>query len=406
VSTAAPAGGNRAGATAAAERRGIAVAGAAMAASNVAGLGLLALVPSLKGELALSTTAIGLIASTLFCAAALTTFAGGALTDRIGAVPTIIVAQAAAVCGVVVAAVAGGAVAFYAGVALIGVCYGILNPATNVLASAGIERGRRGLAMSIKQTGATVGGAAGALLLPLVAAAAGWRVAMLVPLVPCGLVAAWALRTPVTDPLEGGVRPGAGPGAGPAVGRGLAAYGFAMAGVQIAIFAYLTVYLVDVKGLSPALAGLGAALALAAGTVGRLLWGVVSDRLGERRAVPLAVASAGAGAALVALIAAPPWALWPVLAVIGFCAAGWNGVYHAMVADGAAPDRAGRASAIALFFVYAGSIALPPGLGLLAGGGSSWSATWLATAAVAVMAGCGLAAGRGIARPAPSAGFR
>jgi MFS family permease len=402
VSTAAPAGGNRAGAIAAAERRGIAVAGAAMAASNVAGLGVLALVPFLKGELALSTTAIGLIASTLFCAAALTTFAGGALTDRIGALPTIIVAQAVAACGVLVAAVAGGAVAFYAGIALIGVCYGVLNPATNVLASAGIERGRRGLAMSIKQTGATVGGAAGALVLPLVAVAAGWRVAMLVPLVPCGLVAGWALRTQVPDRPRRDVRPGA----GPAVGRGLAAYGFAMAGVQIAIFAYLTVYLVDVKGLSPALAGLGAALALAAGTAGRLLWGVVSDRLGERRSVPLAVASAGAGAALDALVAAPPWALWPVLAVLGFCAAGWNGVYHAMVADGAPPDRAGRASAVALFFVYAGSIALPPALGLLASGGSSWSATWLATAAVAVVAGCGLAAGRGSARPAPSAGFR
>lgn len=363
-----------------------------MAASNFAALGIAALVPLLRGDLGLSTAGVGLIASTLFLAAALTTFAGGALTDRVGPGAALAAAHLIAAFGVGVAATAHAAAVFYAGIALIGVGYGLLNPATNVLASEGIDRSRRGLAMSIKQTGATIGGAAGALALPPIAAVAGWRSAMALPIVTCGIVAGWGLRAHVPASAR---RPGGGGRAGgrPRLHRRLAIYGFAMAGVQIAIFGYITVYLVDEKSFTPVLAGAAVSVALMAGTVGRLLLGAVSDRLAHRRAACLIWAAAGAGASLVLLVTAPPWAVWPVLALLGFCAAGWNGVFHTIVAESAAPESAGRVSAVALFFVYAGSIATPPALGVLADGGEAWSLAWIAVAAVAVVAASSVATG-------------
>jgi MFS family permease len=195
---------------------------------------------------------------------------------------------------------------FFAGVAAAGLGYGLVNPPTNVLADPGSPR-LRGLTMSIKQTGIPLGGILAGLLVPRAAAAVGWRWATAVPIAGCVAVAAVAALGPrdrstgtgggahshsgrvdsrrpdrpsgqvvapgdptdPTDPTGAG-----GAGYGPAVALRLRlplalAFGFLMAGVQVAVFTLLAVYLVDDRGSAATASGTALALLLAGGLAGR-----------------------------------------------------------------------------------------------------------------------------------------
>jgi MFS family permease len=66
---------------------------------------------------------------------------------------------------------------------------------------------RRGFLMGVKQTGLTLGGLLGGLVLPSLASAAGWRISVLVPIAACvivGLLSFWvagrSLRLPGASP--------------------------------------------------------------------------------------------------------------------------------------------------------------------------------------------------------------
>ena len=105
--------------------------------------------------------------------------------------------------------------------------------------------------------------------------------------------------------------------------------------------------------------------------------------------------------ASLALLASDPGsaAIWPLIAVTGFAIVGWNGAYHALVAERAGPGGVGRASGDALFFVFAGSVAVPPLLGLLADATGSWQPLWAAAAAGVAVAGVTLWAGLRVVAP-------
>jgi predicted MFS family arabinose efflux permease len=362
-----------------------------MAATNMGSLGVAALSPRIQRSFELSTTQIGLLLSVVFAAAALVSVHSGRLTDGFGARYAMAVSQLVAAAGIVIVASAPATPFLYAGTIVIGIGYGLLNPATNALASAGLPKRRRGLGMSIKQTGVTAGGAVAALVLPLLASWLGWRLALGLSALACAAAAAWALL-PADGAARGASRPaleGAITPTRPILST-TRAYGLIMAGIQLALFAYLPVYLHQAKGLSETAAGVGYFIALSCGTLGRLLWGMVSDAA-SKRALPLAMIALGSAAGIVALLLADGPLLWPALALVGLCGAGWNGVYHAFVTESAPPGAIGHTSAIALFYVYAGSITGPPLLGLVSDDGAAWSQTWLVAASAATAIGTVLA---------------
>jgi hypothetical protein len=106
--------------------------------------------------------------------------------------------------------------------------------------------------------------------------------------------------------------------------------------------------------------------------------------------VMVALLSAGLLAALAG--GAGPVVLWPIVAVLGLALVGWNGAYHALVAERAGPGGIGKASGNALVFVFAGAVALPPLLGILGDTLDSWPVLWGVDAAVVVVAALVLAA--------------
>jgi MFS family permease len=177
------------------------------------------------------------------------------------------------------------------------------------------------------------------------------------------------------------------------------AFGFVMSGTQWTFLTYLSLYLTGIHGFSLAEAGLALAMAQFLGAAGRLLWGHLSDAPGRR--VNILLAMACLALVSLALLASDPGAaaIWPVVAVSGFAIVGWNGAYHALVAERAGPGKVGRASGEALFFVFGGSVAVPPLLGLLADATGSWQALWAVAAAAVGLAGVGLWAGLRVVAP-------
>jgi MFS family permease len=365
-----------------------------MAAATFGTLGYAAIAPLVRDRFALRTVEVGGLTALVFLGALLCSVPAGRLTDRLGAPRTLAAALAGVAAGVAVSALAPSRLVFLAGVLLAGCAYGGVNPPTNVLANDLVPRRHRALLLSLKQSGVPLGGLAAGSVLPGLAAAAGWRAALLAPIAVLLATSLAALR--LTPPARGASPAAEPPEPAAEVPRPAPAlpptwaYGFLMAGIQLSFVGYLTVYLVDHHGFSPTRAGFALSVALLGGAVGRPLWGAFSDRCASH-ASALALAGLGSvgGLALLALDGDGA-TLWAALLVVGCCSIGWNGVYLALVADGTREGRLGRATGSALVYLYAGVVLLPPLFGLVVDALGSWPASWVVAAAGALVAAAGI----------------
>jgi sugar phosphate permease len=362
---------------------GLAVSGKTAAAFG--SVGLAAITPFVRDEFELSAFGVGGVTGFIFVGALIATIPAGRLTDRVPAARMLGACLLAQVVALAMVAVSPSAGVFYLGVALAGLAMGAGDPSTNVLVAINVSRSRRGFLMGLKQTGFTIGGLLGGLALPSVADASDWRLAVIVPLVACatvgiaGLLVAAGRPSPV--PPVRRPRPARRGRLAP-----MGAYGFFMAGIQLSTLGLLAVYLVDRVDLSARVAGWAIAVMLAGGTIGRIVWGILSDRVLRSRLVALQLASAGAGGALIVVaLLESDIVVWPVLFALGFCAIGWNTVYVTVAAESVPPTDVGRATGAALFFSYAGALVVPPLLGVIVDGSDSWSIAWLVAAGSAAV---------------------
>lgn len=380
------------------ERRiveGLSVSTGAMAASTFGTLSFPAIAPLVRDRFDLTTVEVGMFTALVFFGAMIASVPAGRLTDRLGAPVMLAVAQAGVAGGVAISALAPSRLVFLAGIAAAGLAYGGVNPPTNVLVSDAIPRKHRALFLSVKQTGVPIGGLAASAALPLIAEAVGWRASLLLPITVLLLASGLAL-TMIRREAE--ALEGVGPSlnqAEPEVAAPAPAlapmgfYGFIMAGVQLSFVGYLTLYLVDEQSFTPTHAGFALAVALAAGVLGRIVWGAVSDRYFRSHATALAMAGLGSAVGFTLLLIGTTPTLWASIVVVGFCGVGWNGVYLALVADRATLSTLGRATGSALLFLYAGVAVLPPLFGVLFEAIDSWPGTW--SVAVALTVGATLA---------------
>jgi sugar phosphate permease len=247
--------------------------------------------------------------------------------------------------------------------------------------------------MSIKQVGVTIGGFISGITMPTIADAIGWRLALLAPAAACATVALAALlsrRTLAQNAAEGRSAVAIGLQHGELPRRfalGVSGFGFVMGGLQLSFVTYLSLYLKEAHGYGLAVAGISLAVTMAAGTVGRLLWAVISDRFfAARRAAGLRLNAVLSVLGMTGLAFLPSGVLiWPCVALVGFANIGWNGVYMTLVAETAPSGRIGRVSGSSLRVVFAGAVVLPPLLGLVADR-AGWTAAWLGACALAALA--------------------
>ncbi len=348
------------------------------------------LVPFLRADWQIDEVQVGLFTSVLYAGAALMSITAGQLVDRYGTRRVLALGQVMVGVLVVVLGLAPdtsrGLLAMFAA----GVGYSALNPACAKAIMGWFRQQVRGSAMSIKQTGVTLGSALAAAVLPSLAYATSWRTSLvLTGLVIVVLAVVFYVLYRDCDGESGVSRPGG-------FARGfrivirkrdivlISVIGVLFSYAQLSLGTFLAVYLTANVKLSVIVAGGYLALTQAAGTVGRIAWGVLSDTLfgGGRKPVLYLIGAISAAAALFLSFSSPDTPLWVIsitAVVFGFCAIGYNGVYHAYVAEIAGEQLAGVAIGVSLSIAYLGIIVGTPLFGYIVKATASYQTAWIST---------------------------
>lgn len=312
---------------------------------------------------------IGLYASLVYVGATLSSLAAPDLIARYGALRTSQGTLVIAALGLL--SLLGGSVpACVVSAVLIGFAYGPGNTASGRLLSAMTSEGKRSGVFSIKQTSVPAGGALCGLVVPPLALAFGWQGAALAMALVClGVAVAvepWRARLDADRDRSHTLLPRISLApvalvlAGPRL-RALGLTGLVYSGMQYAYGAVLVVFLVERAGISAIDAGLILSAAMVASVVARVFWGYVADRARPEIVLGgLGVVTAGAVSAS-ALVDAG-WsraALFALGCWFGASGFSWNGVYLALTADIAGPERVTAATSGIMTLVFLGSLAFP-----------------------------------------------
>ena len=156
---------------------------------------------------------------------------------------------------------------------------------------------------------------------------------------------------------------------------------------QFALVTYLALYLSQAHDVPVTTGAQFLLAAQLAGGIGRIIWGIASDRLfGSRRRPPLIAAGLLATLGTQALAVLPrevPLVWLGLLAVVlGFSAIGWQGNWVALISELAGPTAQGRTVGLSMTVTYTGVAVGPPLVGFLVDRGGSWPLAWTVLAAI------------------------
>jgi sugar phosphate permease len=301
-------------------------------------IGMSALAPALQDRYDLDVAGVGVVLAAASAGMMVSLLPWGIAADRIGERPAIALGLGGAA-----AALAGAAFAPSVGlfVVLLGAA-GLFGASVNAASGRAVmhwfEREERGLALGIRQTAIPIGGAVGAVVLPVLGVRAG-LLAMAGGCVAAAVAGAiWlreaggeagALGRPLRDPRTWWL----------SFGSSLLLVG------QIAVIGFVVLFLHEDRGLSPSAAAAVLAVIQLLGIAIRIGAGWWSDRLGSR-IVPLrrlGVALALVLAAVAVLVDAPLVVLVPLLVTAGTLGLSWNGLSFTAAAEFAGRARSGAA---------------------------------------------------------------
>ncbi|MDB5028741.1 MAG: transporter [Candidatus Eremiobacteraeota bacterium] len=292
----------------------------AQAGASVVQQALGSLSPILVATFVLSKAQLGVIFTALMLGSALFVATSGVLTDRWGERRMVLLSGLAMTLSLLAASLVGNYPALVACIALFGAAYAASTPAGGRAILAWFDRDR-GFAMGIRQTGVPVGGVLGALTLPFIAHAAGYRVAFVFA---AAIVAITTFIAVGWYREAGGARSESMSLASIARGMrtlardprliGVTLTCMTLVSVQLAMNAFVTVTGVAIVGTSPGVAALAFACAQGGAVAGRLVWGFISDRvLQGERLVPFAIICVLAALATAALAMLRPGAVAPAV---------------------------------------------------------------------------------------------
>ncbi|MGH7795473.1 MAG: MFS transporter [Candidatus Binatia bacterium] len=313
--------------------------------------GINTLAPFYKDELALSRAQVGLFFSVFYLAMTGASFGTGWLADRLGVRKTTLLGHVGLGICITAAALSpsfeSACVSFF----LAGAGYSFLNPASTIGVMTWFHRDERATAMGIKQTGVPGGGVLAAILAPSLVLLIGWRgslAALGIINFAFGFLFSLLWREPSAaidaDPAKS-------TGGSPLPLNVWALLPISCATAiyligQLVLITYVPLYLKDVMGYSSYWASQALALTQAGAMVGRVGWGVASDRIfGGRRKIVLIVI----GLLSVVLIGALSFMdressyflLMPTLFLAGVSLVGYQGVSYALIGEISGTARTG-----------------------------------------------------------------
>jgi len=366
----------------------------------VAGLAIPPAIPFIQPSLRLTYAQVGSLMTCMYLGAMIISLPSGGLTDRLGIKGTVLLSQVYTALVAFFFSLIGSYWAILLCSIAIGIGYGMVNPPTTKGILVLVGQGNRALAMSAKQTGVPLAGAIAAAVVPPLGMRFSWEVSFVLTGAVIGLS---ALATHLFyDPCHENTSHApsthqVGEGDWRAIYRNRNVVFLSIAGAlcslaQASIGTYTILYARDSQRLSLILAAFCLTLVNIAGVLGRLLWGVMSDRFfrGSRKFVLQFITALILAVSLVLGIAIrlPLAFLFPLFFLLGFSAFGWNGVFLVFGGELAGSHQAGRATGFIMTIVFLGNLTGPLLFGKIIDATGGYRLAWIFVAAAMAVALC------------------
>jgi predicted MFS family arabinose efflux permease len=348
------------------------------------------LIPIFVADLGLSYAAAGTIQTAYFWTYALAQIPIGIVTDRLGARRVMLVCTALLALGAGAFAASGSYAMLLLSRMLVGLGAAAVWVPGMLLITQWFPAAERGRAAGLMSAGGGVGGTLGLVLVPVIAAALGWRGTYALTMLPAALtlvLIAAVLRRPGAAATPSVARAGRG-----SLRRVLAVRAMWPLNVNV-VFSYggyfsfitfLPSFLVRGLGLSQGQAGVVTGLVTAGTIISWPLAGMLSDRLGRRRPVFLFSQFVSLLALLVFALVAPGMGLGAV-SVTAFATGLLVGgliLPFVMVVDYVPRELAATAAGVTNGACFVGAMVLPIVLGRIVDVTGSFAAAFLVAAAV------------------------
>jgi len=360
----------------------------AQAAYAATGLGLPAIAPAIRQHYDLTLTQVGVVLAAGNVGAVTTLLLWGIVADLIGERAVVALGQTGTAVALVWAAYASSFLELVLALSCAGALGAGVNAASGRAVMAWFDEGERGLALGIRQMAVPLGGAVGAVVLPVLDDHISLRAAFDGLAIGCVAAAAvGALLLRVEPPEDQSVL--ARPLRDPRVWRICIASVFYVI-TQLSLLGFFVLFLHDRRGVSTGAAAAGLALTQVLGGIARIVVGRMSDRV-RMRIAPLRWIALGIAASVgvaTAVLNAPVWIVVPALVVAGTSALSWNGLSFAAAAETAGRARSGAAIGLQQTFLSAGAIVAPIGFATVVHQ-ASWRLAFL-LAALSPLAGYAL----------------
>ena len=349
--------------------------------------GINTLAPFYKDEMGLSRAQVGLFFSAFYLAMTGASFGTGWLADRLGVRKTTLLGHLGLGVCTTAAAFSPSFESAWVSFFLAGFGYSFLNPASSIGVMTWFDRDERATAMGIKQTGVPSGGVLAAILAPSLVLLIGWRgslAALGIINFAFGFLFSLLWREPVSASIDADPKKSTDVSLPPLNIWALLPISCATAIYligQMALITYVPLYLKDVMDYSPYWASQALALTQAGAMVGRVGWGVASDRLfGGRRKIVLIVI----GLLSVVLLGAlgsmgresSYWLLMPVLFLAGVSLVGYQGVSYALIGEISGKARTGAGLGMMITINAAAATIGTPVFGYIVDQTGSYAFAW------------------------------
>jgi MFS family permease len=332
----------------------------------------------LEEDIGLTPTTLGILTAAFFLTAAVTSAPLGRVVERIGWRRSMRINLVGSATVLIAIALFARSFAAFAVLLIVGgAVYGLANPAANKSLAEQVDPSRRGIIFGLKHAGIPTSTLLAGLAIPLLILTVGWPATFAIAVLLAPIV--WLLiptEHAESIPLAAASTPGRGSRPLDAIDLAMLAGAAALSAlVAISLGTFLVAAAVEEASFSESAAGILLFAGSLASIAGRITAGAVTDRVGGRGFVGLAVMM-GAGSVVFFLLRPATGAMFVVLVLVAFATGwGWTGLMTFVVVN-ANTSTVAASSAITQAGIFLGAGLGPVVLGWTIEN-ASFATSWL-----------------------------
>ena len=357
----------------------------AFVARSLAPLGLI-----IGEDFQLTKSQIGMIPAALFLGQSLISIPAGLLTDKIGSRKMILFITLLLSGSFFVISIISSFIIILFFIIIAGFAYGASHPTTNRGVIYWFPIQTRGTAMGLKQMGVTLGSALAALILLPVASSFSWQSATFIASLSLFIVGVCIYmvyhepKNSLQEKIHSVEKVNFRSILHMFKHKALILITFSamlLSGTQMILNTFIILFAHEKVGISLILSGVLIGIAELGGSLGRICWGVISDRLfqGKRIIVLLLISFlVGNVSIIVALLphGVSYYTMIIIVFIFGFGASGFNGVWMNATTEIVPPSISGVATGFSITFGSWGVIFFPPLFGWIVDKTDSYDIGW------------------------------